>query len=200
MNITKQTIKNWIPKSMLDIYPDNQWEKALFKLPVIAWRLGLGPILGRYIMIITHIGRKTGIPRRTAVEFHLMNGIKYVPCAFGAKSQWYRNIMANPRVAIQTCDGTEQMIAVRINQDEELISVIEMIQERNPALMNWYLNSIGIKPTRKEILANKNDLVFLRFDPTSDPTPRGLEVDLAWIWPAILLWSLFSGIFKKKRK
>lgn len=199
MNITKKTIMNWIPTSMRDLYPDKQWEKVLYKFPIIAWRLGLGPILGRYIMIITHIGRKTGIPRRTAVEFHIMNGIKYIPCAFGVKSQWYRNIMANPRVTIQTSEGTEQMTAVRISQDEELISVIEMILDRNPSLMNWYLDSIGIKPTRSEILTHKEDLVFLRFDPTSDPTPRGLEVDLAWIWPTMILWSLISRIFKRKR-
>ena len=199
MNITKKTIKNWIPKSMQDLYPDKQWEKVLYKFPITAWRLGLGPILGRYIMIISHIGRKTGISRRTAVEFHTMNGIKYVPCAFGVKAQWYRNIMANPKVTIQTNDGTEQMVAIRINQNDELISVIEMILDRNPSLMNWYLDSIGINPSRKEIIAHKDDLVFLRFDPTSDPTPRGLEVDLAWIWPAILVWSLFSKIFRRKR-
>ena len=199
MNITKKTIMNWIPTSMRDLYPDKQWEKVLYKFPIIAWRLGLGPILGRYIMIITHIGRKTGISRRTAVEFHIMNGIKYIPCAFGVKSQWYRNIMANPRVTIQTSEGTEQMTAVRISQNEELISVIEMILDRNPSLMNWYLDSIGIKPTRKEIIAHKDDLVFLRFDPTSDPTPRGLEVDLAWIWPTMILWSFFSRIFKRKK-
>ncbi len=199
MNTTKKAIMNWIPTSMRDLYPDKQWEKMLYKFPIIAWRLGLGPILGRYIMIITHIGRKTGIPRRTAVEFHIMNGIKYIPCAFGVKSQWYRNIMANPRVTIQTSEGTEQMTAVRINQDEELISVIEMILDRNPSLMNWYLDSIGIKPTRSEILTHKEELVFLRFDPTSDPTPRGLEVDLAWIWPTLILWSMISRIFKRKR-
>lgn len=199
MKINKQLFLNWIPEKMQDIYPDTKIEKILFKLPVLSWRLGLGPIQGRIIMIITHIGRKTGIPRHTAVEFHTMNGIKYIPCAFGTKSQWYRNIMANPRVTIQTADGTEQMIAVRITQDDELVSVIEMILNRNPSLMNWYLESIGVTPNREELLAHKDQLVFLRFDPTSDPTPRGLDVDLAWIWPAFLLWLFVSKPFRHRK-
>ena len=200
MKINTQLIRNWFPKKMQDIYPDTKIEKALFKLPILFWRLGLGPIQGRIIMIITHIGRKTGIPHHTAVEFHTMNGIKYIPCAFGSKSQWYRNIMANPRVTIQTADGTEQMIAIRITQDDELVSVIEMILERNPSLMNWYLESIGIAPNREEILAHKDQLYFLRFDPTSDPTPRGLDVDLAWIWPLLLLWQFMSKPFRRRKK
>ncbi len=193
-------ITKMLPKSMQDIYPDTKLKKILFKLPMWAWRLGLGPILGRYIMIITHTGRKSGEPRQTAVEFHNINGIKYIPCAFGIKAQWYRNILANPRVSIQTSDGLERMVAVRVREDDELITVVETLLSRDPPLMNLYLKSLNISPTRKDILVNKEKIIFLRFDPTSDPTPRALEVDLAWLWPLLLLWLWISRPFRKKRK
>jgi len=200
MKNVNSAIKNLLPKNLQEIYPDSQFEKLLFELPMIAWRLGFGPLLGRYLMVITHTGRKTGVSRRTAVEYHTMNGMKYIPCAFGVKAQWYRNILANPRVTIQTDDGTENMVAVRVNDDNELIYIIETILSKNPTMMNWYLNSLGIKPTQKEILDHKKELIFLRFDPTSDPTPRGLEVDLAWIWPLILAFTILRRPKRKKRK
>ena len=200
MNKVISSIKNTLPKNLQEIYPDKPIEKFIYKIPIFAWRLGLGPILGKYILIFTHIGRKTGVSRRTAVEFHTINGMKYIPCAFGVKSQWYRNLLANPRVTIQSADGTEQMIAVRVKDNEELISVIDTIMERNPTMMKWYLDTLNIQHDRKDILVHKQDLIFLRFDPTSDPTPRGLEVDLAWIWPILLLWTLFRRPFGKKRK
>jgi deazaflavin-dependent oxidoreductase (nitroreductase family) len=200
MNKVISSIKNTLPKNLQEIYPDTPIEKFIYKIPIFAWRFGLGPILGKYILIFTHIGRKTGVSRRTAVEFHTINGMKYIPCAFGVKSQWYRNLLANPRVTIQSADGTEQMIAVRVKDNEELISVIDTIMERNPTMMKWYLDTLNIQHDRKDILVHKQDLIFLRFDPTSDPTPRGLEVDLAWIWPILLLWTLFRRPFGKKRK
>jgi deazaflavin-dependent oxidoreductase (nitroreductase family) len=200
MNKVMSSIKNSLPKNLQEIYPDTQIEKFIYKIPIFAWRLGLGPILGKYILIFTHIGRKTGEPRRTAVEFHTINGMKYIPCTFGVKSQWYRNLLANPRVTIQSADGTEQMIAIRVTENEELISVIDTITERNPSMMKWYLDSLNIQHNRKDILAHKQELIFLRFDPTSDPTPRGLEVDLAWIWPILLFWTLIRQPFGKKRK
>lgn len=200
MNKVISSTKNTLPKNLQEIYPDTKIEKLIYKIPIFAWRLGLGPIIGKYILIFTHIGQKTGVSRRTAVEFHTINGMKYIPCAFGVKSQWYRNLLANPRVTIQSADGSEQMIAVRVTDNDELITVIETIMDRNPAMMKWYLDSLNIQLNRKEILAHKQDLIFLRFDPTSDPTPRGLEVDLAWIWPILLLWTLIRQPFGKNRK
>lgn len=200
MDTLVASIKKKLPKSLQDIYPNSKLKKMFFRIPMWAWRLGLGPLLGRYILIITHTGRKSGVPRQTAVEYHVINGIKYIPCAFGMKAQWYRNILANPRVSIQSSDGLERMVAVRVREYNELITVVETILSRNPALMNLYLESLNISPTRKDILAHKENLIFLRFDPTSEPTPRPLEVDLAWIWPLILIWLWVSRPFRRKRK
>lgn len=167
------------------------------KAPVYGWRFGLGPIIGRYLMIITQINHRTGNPCKVSLEYFAINGIKYCANLFGVQSNWYRNLLANPRVTIQTSDGTEQMVAVPITQDDEIITVVEWLLNRNPKFGNNFLAELGAQPTRKEILSRKEDFVFLRFDPTSEPTPHGLEVDLAWIWPLLLFWTI---IFRPKRK
>lgn len=199
MDLPKEFLKQLSNTKMQTLYPKNEIGKILFKLPIFLWRLGLGPIVGKILMIITHTGRKSGTPRQTMVEYHSMNGIKYVIAAFGVQTQWYRNILANPQVTIQTADGTEQMTAVRVTHDEELMAVVELFLHRDPPLMKWYLDSLEILPDRTSILANKDTIVFIRFDPTSAPTPRGLEVDLAWIWPALMLWGFVNRLFRRKK-
>jgi deazaflavin-dependent oxidoreductase (nitroreductase family) len=176
-------------KSLLD--------KLYALAPEYAWRLGLGPVLGRYIMLITQINHKTGNPCKTSMEFFEVNGIKYIANVFGIQSKWYRNILANPRVTIQTADGTEQMVAVPVTADDEFITIIEWLLHRNPKFANQYIGNLEPQTNRKGFLKYKEELTFLRFDPTSEPTPRGLDVDLAWIWPILLIWSI---IIRPRRK
>lgn len=71
-------------------------------------------------MVMTTIGRKSGLPRHTGIGFHQFQGRKYVMNVYGMKSDWYRNVLADPHVTIQTTDGVEVCLARRITMDEEL--------------------------------------------------------------------------------
>jgi deazaflavin-dependent oxidoreductase (nitroreductase family) len=70
------------------------------------WRLGLGPwinawpAVGGRIMVITHTGRRSGLPRRTPVNYAPADGSVYCTAGFGHRADWYRNLMANPRVDV----------------------------------------------------------------------------------------------------
>ena len=93
---------------LLRQYPvRDSWLRWVFKAPLYLWRMGLGFLIGRYIMVITTTGRKSGLPRHTMAEWHPLNGGKFVPVNYGERAQWYRNIEADPHVTIQTSDGTQ---------------------------------------------------------------------------------------------
>jgi deazaflavin-dependent oxidoreductase (nitroreductase family) len=173
--------------NMMRFYPRSRWGKLMWKAPLILWRLGLGPITGKLFLVLTTTGRKSGLPRHVMLEYYKRNGAKYAASAFGVKSQYYRNIRADPRVTIQTSDGTEGARAVRVTDDEEVLAVYELFKRRDPVLLSWYLKSLGVKPEADDVLANKDRLYFLRFDPVDQVTPPGLEVDLAWLWLLALL-------------
>jgi len=181
-------------------YPGSRWLKFAVKAPIFLWRLGLGPIVGRVFMLITTIGRKTGLPRRTVVEYHVLpeNGRKYAPCAFGPKAQYYRNIVADPHVTIQTADGTERMIATRVTDDDELVAVYELFRRRDPVVLNRYLDSLDIRPDPAEVVAKKDRIYWLRFDPTDEPTPPPLEADLKWVWLVVLAGLVGFGLGRRK--
>jgi deazaflavin-dependent oxidoreductase (nitroreductase family) len=176
-------------------YPAHGWRKAMFQWPVQLWRLGLGPILGHNMVLISHTGRKTGLPRRTMTELHVVDGHQYAPSGFGRRSQWYRNIEVDPRVTIQTASGAQSASAVRVTDDDELLALLDLSHPINRLMTEKFLASLEIDPRPEDILAKKERIYYLRFDPTTEPTPPPLPADLVWLWPVglavlIIVWLL----------
>jgi len=180
-------------------YPSNGWRRAMFKWPVQLWRLGLGPVIGRFMVLISHTGRKTGLTRRTMTELHVVNGKKYAPSGFGRRAQWYRNIEADPRVTIQTADGAESVIARRVTDDDELLSLMDLNDPLNRPMLLSFLATLEIEPTDADILAKKDRIYYLRFDPTDEPTPPPLLADLVWLWPAAFFALFTARLLTRKR-
>jgi deazaflavin-dependent oxidoreductase (nitroreductase family) len=189
-----QTESSWLS------YPTSFWRRLLFKAPIELWRLGLGWLVGWALMLITHTGRKSGLPHRTMVEYHSLHGVKYAPCAFGPRSDWYQNIVANPNAVIQTIHGAERVKAVRVTSNHELLRVFALFRHRDPPLLKAYLASFDIQATPEDVLAKKERIYWLRFDPTSGPTPPPLKADLAWIWLVALAGGLIAWLFNRRRK
>lgn len=75
------------------------------RLPIHVYRLGLGWTLGHRFLLLTHRGRRTGLPRQAMLEV-----IHYDPrtqestvlAALGERADWYRNIQAGPAIEVRT--------------------------------------------------------------------------------------------------
>jgi deazaflavin-dependent oxidoreductase (nitroreductase family) len=182
-------------------YPQDGWRKAMFKWPVHLWRLGLAPLLGQFMMLITQTGRTSGLPRRTMTESYRLGDKYYAPCAFGKRAQWYKNIAADPRVTIQTAHGAQSSIAVRVTDDEEILAILAAVKGRSSAIHEMYLDYLDIRPDPEDIIAKKDRIYWFRFDPTDETTPPPLEADLVWVLPVALLIfvvMLVVGLLKKR--
>jgi len=177
--------KSWVEKLP---YPSGL-VKWLYKTPVLLYRLGLGFLVGRLFMIMTTVGRKSGQPRRTAIEFHEYKGCRYVFSAWGTKADWYRNIEANPYINIQTWRGPESVLARRVDSDVELTQAFDFAMS-NPS-MRMVMKSAGFGLILEQFLAQKDHFTFVTFDPTDHPTPMPLRSDLVWVWA--VLWILAAG-------
>lgn len=71
----------------------------LFRAPISLYRVGLGFLLGRRFLMLEHLGRKSGQPRRTVLEVVVDDpDAAYVAAAWGAEAQWLQNVRANPDV------------------------------------------------------------------------------------------------------
>ncbi len=85
--------------------PAAGWRRMIARAPVQLYRWHLGPLLGRRICLLTHTGRTSGLPRRTALEVtgtDPATGAVHLASGFGPASQWYRNIQHTPKVTVQS--------------------------------------------------------------------------------------------------
>jgi deazaflavin-dependent oxidoreductase (nitroreductase family) len=181
-------------------YPTHPLHKALFKAPIILWRLGLGTVLGQFLMLISHTGRKSGRTRRTMVEYHTIAGSKYIPCAFGPHSDWYQNMIADPNVTIQTRQGVESVRGERVTDERELLAVYYHLMRRNPLMTKSYLASLDIQPEASDLLAKKDRVYWLRFDPVEAPTPPPQRADLVFIWLFALAGGILGWLLARRKR
>ena len=70
----------------------------------------------------------------------------------------------------------EAAIAVRVTDDQELIDVYDFGKRRNPVMLDWYLQSLGIEDDPADILAKKDRIYWMRFDPTPFDTASGARL------------------------
>ena len=57
------------------------------------------PLVG-YFLTLTTTGRRSGLPRRTPLNYAILDGRVYLLCGFGRDADWYRNLVADPRVTL----------------------------------------------------------------------------------------------------
>ncbi len=83
--------------------PPGRITRWLFRAPLYLYRVGLGRMLGRRTVLLEHTGRKSGLPRETVLEVIRHDDQSFdIAAAYGAKSDWFRNIQADPKVRIST--------------------------------------------------------------------------------------------------
>ncbi len=83
--------------------PPGRITRWLFRAPLYLYRVGLGRMLGRRTVLLEHTGRKSGLPRETVLEVIRHDDQSFdIAAAYGAKSDWFRNIEADPKVRIST--------------------------------------------------------------------------------------------------
>ncbi len=76
--------------------------RRLMRAPIWLYRARLGFMFGSRILMLEHVGRRSGIKRYVVLEVfdHPAPDTYVVASAFGARSQWFRNVQANANVRI----------------------------------------------------------------------------------------------------
>ena len=119
-----------------DVGPIFKW---LFKVPILAYRLGLGWMVARYILLLTSTGRKTGRPRQTALEYFFDRGSgRYrIVAGWAGNTDWYRNVRSDPRVRVQVGGRGFAAVAEQAS-DEEVAHYMQALSERHPRLAGMW--------------------------------------------------------------
>ncbi len=105
--MAQETIKSASPRGLA---------RLAFRLPIWLYRLQLGWLLGDRFLMLTHIGRKSGLPRQTVLEVvrHDRASDTYIIVSgYGERVDWLRNIQHNPNVLVQSGGRRLEMVAER---------------------------------------------------------------------------------------
>ena len=182
-------------------YPDTPILKSLYRLPIVLYRLGLGSMIGKYILVVSTYGRKTGKVRRTPVEYYQSQDRIFVMSGFAERPDWYQNLLKNPQAGLNIANRQLCARARKPETEEEWQGVLRFLKSSPVTQLS--------EPDLAEQLEDANllDIIkkwpVLTFDPTDEPCPPPLKADLAWAWPMILLASaaiLFVGWLHNREK
>jgi len=180
-----------------------QFFRFMNRFMILMWRLGMGPliniwpqVIGR-IMVISHTGRKTGMRRHTPLNYAIMEEGVYCAAGFGARSDWYRNIIAHPQVELWLPQGWWAGEAVPADDDPRRLEKIRQILINSGFAAGLFE---GIHPRRMsdlelETLAKKYCLVCIR--PIEARTGAGGPSDMVWVWPALAHAALVIWLVKR---
>ncbi|MFP5332177.1 MAG: nitroreductase family deazaflavin-dependent oxidoreductase, partial [Acidimicrobiia bacterium] len=119
-----------------------------FRLPNFVYRIGLGWMLGRRFLAVTHRGRRSGRTRTTVLEvIHVdeTTDESIVVSAYGSGADWYRNIIANPAIEVRT-GRLRYRPALRTLAPEEAAGVVAAFVTRHPveaSFVPWVFAAIG---------------------------------------------------------
>jgi deazaflavin-dependent oxidoreductase (nitroreductase family) len=121
--------------------------------PQLAYAIGLGPLLGRYVLLLTTIGRKSGLKRVTPLQYEEQNGVIYVGAARGAKADWFRNIVANPQVVVRVRNRQFSAQAEAITDTKQIADFLELRLARHPRMIGAMMKgeSLPAKPNRAQL-------------------------------------------------
>jgi deazaflavin-dependent oxidoreductase (nitroreductase family) len=146
--------------------------------------------------VLTTRGRRSGEPRHTVLEHTWLDGRIYIAPGWGGRTQWYRNLLVEPRVTVQRHGETFAAVASPVTGDAELARVYPLVSGSSP-VWKQFLASWGIEDSLEDFLAKKDRIPTVRLD----RVPGALELpavgrNLIWVWlvPAAVIAALVVAL------
>lgn len=170
---------------------------------ILFWRLGLGswvnaaPRVGGQIMVLTHTGRKSGRTYRQPLNYAIVGDELYCVAGFGARSDWYKNILADPCVQVWLPDGWLQGEAHDISTSPNRVKLVRQVLIGS----GFAAYAAGIDPHRMsddELEAATQSYRLLHIQPRTPRTGRDGPGDLAWVWQMAAAALLVLALYPRK--
>ncbi len=130
------------------------------------YAFGLGPLVGRLILLLTTTGRKSGLPRVTALQYEEVAGAIYLGSSKGTRADWFQNLVANPCVSVRVKSRQFSGMAQPVTDPALIADFLELRLQRHPRMIGAMLKSEGLPatPSRSELetYASKLALAIIR--------------------------------------
>ncbi len=133
------------------------------KFHMLLYRIGLGPVIGKLILLLITTGRTTGLPRVTPLQYEEIDGAIYLGSSRGAESDWFKNAKAHPRVHMRVGSREFEGIAEPVTDPSRIADFIQYRLQRHPRMMGAMLAADGLprNPNRDELERYVSKLAML---------------------------------------
>lgn len=154
---------------------------------LLLWRTGLGRFaevwpsgFGR-ILVIEHTGRRTGTRYRTPVNFTRCGPDLFCLAGFGPRTDWYRNVLAAPDIAVWLPDGRWTARAEDASHSPDRLAVLRRVIADSGFAGRVF--GIDARVADDDALAEATaSYRLLRICPIEREDAPGGPGDLAWVW------------------
>jgi deazaflavin-dependent oxidoreductase (nitroreductase family) len=136
---------------------DEFWSrmKNIQRVHRLLYAAGLGPIVGRIILLLTTTGRRSGLKRITPLQYEQIDGKYFLGSARGTKSDWYRNIEADGRVELRVKNLCFRGTAETVTDPARIADFLEVRLERHPFMLGMLMqkaHGLPRHPSREQLL------------------------------------------------
>lgn len=114
--------------------------QRLMRAPIWLYRARLGFLFGSRLLMLEHVGRRSGARRYVVLEVigRPAPDIYLVASGFGEKAQWFRNVQAHPRVRVSVAGRPPRGATARDLAPAEAETVLGAYARRNPRAWNLF--------------------------------------------------------------
>jgi deazaflavin-dependent oxidoreductase (nitroreductase family) len=137
------------------------------KIHRLLYAIGLGPLVGKIVLLLTTTGRRSGKKRVTPLQYEEIDGFYYLGAARGLKADWLRNLQANPQVEIRVGAKHVWGCAEVVTDPAKFADFMEVRLERHPRMIGLIMekaHGLPRHPSREQLeaLAANEAMVIVR--------------------------------------
>jgi deazaflavin-dependent oxidoreductase (nitroreductase family) len=123
-----------------------RWMRPAQYLHRALYAIGLGPILGRIVLLLTTTGRKSSKRRVTPLQYEEIDGIVYLGAARGPKADWVRNIRADPHVEVRVKNRHFHGLAELVTDPIRIADYLQVRLEHHPRMVGAIMKTHHLPP------------------------------------------------------
>jgi deazaflavin-dependent oxidoreductase (nitroreductase family) len=194
---------------MADTGDDLQYLRPVFArmnrtLMIPMWRLGMGrllnawPSVGGRILVLGHRGRRSGTHYLAPLNYAPVGDDLYVTAGFGPRTDWYRNVLADPDVTVWLPGGRWYAEVADVTDTPDRIELLRQVLIGSGVVAPM----LGIHPTTmsdEELDAACPDYRVLRITPYAPIRGPEGRADLVWVWPVAAAAMLMTRRLRRSR-
>ena len=144
--------------------------KNIQKIHRVLYAVGLGPLIGRIILLLTTTGRRSGMKRVTPLQYERIGADYYVGAARGLNADWVRNILANPQIEVRV--GAKHFLGTAevVNDPARFADFMEVRLERHPRMVGFIMEKahrLPKRPSRGQLEEMAKTEVFVILHPAT---------------------------------